>query len=129
MTLPNLTHSSLRTNRRTRCRYVAGTTVLAVVTALCSGTAGAQAPDAAGRLRFVVRAADTGEPVANAVIFLDDPTGAEFRRALYTGADGTVTTGPLAPHAWRFTVLRPGFQKASGAATVRAGATVAVACR
>lgn len=60
--------------------------------------------DALGRLRIIVKDAETSKPISGAHIRILDPTKAvpEFR--LDTDAKGSATTDPIADHNWTVTV-------------------------
>lgn len=76
-------------------------------------------------LRVVVRDAVTRQPLANATVFLDDPTGAEFRKTGFTQADGSITFPELAAHEWSVTVIRTSTSVAGQVASFRPGRTSA----
>jgi hypothetical protein len=81
---------------------------------------------AEGLLRFIVRDQATGAPVAGASVFLDDPTGSEFRKTLLTGEDGTITSEPLAAHVWQVTAIKVGYERTVQEVTVVDDQTVDV---
>jgi outer membrane receptor protein involved in Fe transport/F0F1-type ATP synthase membrane subunit c/vacuolar-type H+-ATPase subunit K len=92
-----------------------GARVAAVLGALAAVGAAAASPSfAQGTLKVQVIDAVTRQPVVNATVFLDDPTGAEFRKTGFTQLDGAVTFPDLSAHDWTATAVKAGLVTVNG---------------